>query len=210
MIMLPSKTLRRIRSIPTLAARVRDDRPRARVRIDGWFMCLVMLLAIAPVARAQKLTPDEVTLRSYVLTMPKVEAWATASIDIANAMKAMPASERAKRKAEMEAQEQENETIASMAATMERVPEVRRAFRKAGLTAREAVTLSLALMQATMFDQIAATNPDAKLPSNVNPVNVTFVRKNKAQLGARMKAVQEASKAAKRAESSDEPDPDEP
>jgi len=174
-------------------------------------MFLVALLAFAPFAHAQKLTPDEVILRNYVLTMPKVEAWATANLDLANTMKAMPASEKARRKAEMEGQAegQANETIAGMAARLERVPEIRRSFRKAGLTPRESVTLSLALMQAMMFDQIAATNPDAKIPSNLNPANVAFVRKNKERLYARMKEVQEASKEANN-DRSDEPSPDEP
>ena len=179
--------------------------------------CRTLFLALAafaaaPAARAQKLTPDEVVIRNYVLTMPKVEAWATASIDVANVFKAMPASERARRKAEMESQTdaQETESLADMAASMERVPEIRRAFRKAGLTTREGVTLSLVLMQAMMFDQIAATNPDAKVPYNMNPANLAFVRKNKAQLESRMKAVQEASKSAEDEKSPDEPSPDEP
>jgi hypothetical protein len=171
-------------------------------------LLLAMLaFTIAPAARGQTMTPDEVTLRNYVLTMPKVEAWAAASLDVANAMKAMSPSEKARRKAELEAQADDDakETIAGMAARMERVPEIRRAFRKAGLTPRESITLSLALMQALMFDQIAATNPDAKVPYNLNPVNVAFVRKNKAQLNARMKEVQEASKDANNEPSSDEP-----
>ena len=172
-----------------------------------------LLLAAAmfavPAAHAQKMTPDEVTIRNYTLTMPKVEAWAAASIDIANAMKAMPAAERERRKAEMEAQaqaeSQKDESISGMAATMEKVPEIRRAFRKAGLTTREGMTLSLALMQAMMYDQVAATNPDAKIPYNMNPANLAFVRKNKAQLDARMKAVQEASKEASDDAKSEEP-----
>lgn len=182
-------------------------------RIRTTFLAAAVVLLAAPAAQAQKLSPDEVVIRNYVLTMPKVEAWATASIDIANAMKAMPASERARRKAEMEAQSQgeKDESIAGMAASLERVPEIRRAFRKVGLTTREGMTLSLVLMQAVLYDQIAATNPDAKVPYNMNPVNVAFVRKNKAQLEARMKAVQEANKAAGDDEkSSDEPSPDEP
>jgi hypothetical protein len=199
--------LRQPRWIPTLAARVRHDiRP----------MIALCALVLAPAAHAQKLTPDEVIIRNYVLTMPKVEAWASASIDIANAMKAMPASERARRKAEMEAQAEteKDQSIAGMASTMERVPEIRRAFRKAGLTTREGMTLSLVLMQAVMYDQVAAANPDAKIPYNMNPANLAFVRKNKAQLDARMKAVQEATKAAEEEEdgdkSPDEPSPDEP
>ena len=186
--------------------------------------CRTLLLALvafaaAPVAGAQKLTPDEVTIRNYVLTMPKIEAWATASIDLANTMKAMPAAERARRKAEMEAQaqtEEKDQSIAGMATAMERVPEVRRAFRKAGLTTREGMTLALVLMQAMMFDQVAAMNPDAKVPYNMNPANLAFVRKNKALLEARMKAVEEANTAAGDDEkpsdepTSDEPSPDEP
>jgi hypothetical protein len=163
-----------------------------------------------PAAHAQKMTADEQIIHDYTLTMPKVEAWAAASIDFANAFKAMPASERARRKAEMEAQQQETETLAGMAASMERVPEIRRAFRKVGLTTREGVTLSLVLMQAVMYDQVAAMNPDAKVPYNMNPANVAFVRKNKAQIEARMKAVQEASKDTSDDAKSDEPAPDEP
>ncbi|HEX5973478.1 MAG TPA: hypothetical protein VFY85_16205 [Gemmatimonadaceae bacterium] len=185
-------------------------------RIRTTLLAAAVVLVGAPSAHAQKLSPDEVVIRNYVLTMPKVEAWASASIDIANAMKAMPASERARRKAEMEAQSQseKDESIAGMAASLERVPEIRRAFRKAGLTTREGMTLSLVLMQAVMYDQIAATNPDAKVPYNMNPVNVAFVRKNKAQLDARLKAVQDATKAAEEQDSgdksSDEPSPDDP
>ena len=167
-------------------------------------------LAAVPTSHAQTLTPDEVLLRNYTLTMPKVEAWAAASIDFANAFKAMPASEKARRKAELEAQQQESETIAGMAASMERVPEIRRAFRKVGLTTREGVTLSLVLMQAVMYEQIAATNPDAKVPYNMNPANLTFVKQNKAQLEARMKAVQEASKSVSDDGPSHDPSPDEP
>jgi len=172
----------------------------------------LVAMSVAPAAHAQTLTPDEVILRNYVLTMPKVEAWATANLEFANAFKAMPASEKARRKAEMEAkaQESEKETIAGMAASMERVPEIRRAFRKAGLTTREGVTLSLVLMQAMMYQQIAATNPDAKVPYNMNPANLAFVQKNKAQLEARLKAVQDASKAADDEEKSDEPSSGEP
>jgi len=165
----------------------------------------LLTVAAAPAARAQTLTPDEVVLRNYTLTLPKLEAWATASLDFANAVKAMPASERARRKAEMEAQTQETESLAGMAAQLERVPEIRRAYRKVGLTTREGVTLSLVLMQAVMFDQVAAMNPDAKVPYNMNPANVAFVRQNKALITARMKAVEEANKALEEKKSSDEP-----
>jgi hypothetical protein len=175
-------------------------------------MFMLLALVLVPAAHAQKMTAEEQIIHDYTLTMPKVEAWASASIDFATAFKAMPASERARRKAEMEAQAQseKDESIAGMAASMERVPEIRRAFRKAGLTTREGVTLSLVLMQAVMFDQVAAMNPDAKVPYNMNPANVAFVRKNKAQIEARMKAVQEASKDASDDAKSDEPSPDEP
>lgn len=179
-------------------------------RLTTLFAAMVVAVA-APAAHAQKLTADEAVIRNYTLTMPKVEAWATASIDFANAFKAMPASERARRKAELETQQQETETIAGMAASMERVPEIRRAFRKAGLTTREGVTLSLVLMQAVMYEQVAAMNPDAKVPYNMNPANLDFVKKNKAQLEARMKAVQEASKdLSDETKPDDEPSPDEP
>jgi hypothetical protein len=171
-------------------------------------LIVLATLAAACSAHAQTLTPDEVVLRNYTLTMPKVEAWATASIDFANAFKAMPESERARRKAEMEAQSngKDAESLADMAAQLERVPEIRRAYAKVGLTTREGVTLSLVLMQAVMFDQVAAMNPAAKVPYNMNPANVAFVKKNKAAITARMKAVEEAGKEVSDEKSSDTPD----
>jgi hypothetical protein len=44
----------------------------------------------------------------------------------------------------------------------------------------------------------------------MNPANLTFVRKNKAQLEPRLKAVQEATKEASDEAKADEPSPDDP
>lgn len=163
-------------------------------RIRTTLLLLVAALALAPAARAQKLTEDDALLRNYVLTMPKIEAWANATLDYAAALKAKSPEER--RKIEDSNEAEKAESIAATAAALERVPEIRRAFRKEGLTTREGVVLSLVLFQSVMFEQLAAESPDAKIPYNMNPANLAFVRKNKAQLEARMKAVQEASKSA--------------
>jgi len=178
----------------------------ARIRTT-LILGLVALVA-APASHAQKLTADDALLRNYVLTMPKVDAWASATLDYTNAIKAKPLSERQKAEAETDAQEAES--IAGTAAALERIPEIRRAFRKAGLTTREGVTISLVLFQSMMYDQLAAGNPDARIPYNMNPANLTFVRKNKPRLEARMKAVQEATKDASDEAKSDEPSSDEP
>lgn len=182
------KITRRGRQIPTLA---------------------LLALVLAPAAHAQKLTADDALLRNYVLTMPKVEAWASATLDYTAAIKAMPLAERQKLEAEKDAQEAES--LTETAAALERVPQIRRAFRKAGLTTKEGMLISLVLFQSMMYDQLAAENPEAKVPYNMNPANLTFVRKNKAQLEARMKAVQEATKeASDEAKSNDESSPDDP
>jgi hypothetical protein len=182
-------------------------------RIRTTLLAAAVVLFAAPAAHTQehKMTADDLLLRNYVLTMPKVEAWANATLEYTAAIKAKPLEER--KKMEVEKDAQEAESLAQTAAALERIPEVRRAFRKAGMTTKEALTISLVLFQSVMYDQMSAQYPDAKIPYNMNPANLTFVRKNKAQLETRLKAVQEATKEASANADSEEPDdpsPDEP
>jgi hypothetical protein len=178
------------------------------VRHDIRPVVALIVLVAAPAAHAQKMTEDDALLRNYVLTMPKVEAWANATLDYTAAIKAKPLEER--KKLEIEKDAQEAESIAATAAALERIPEVRRAFRKAGITTREGLTITFVLFQSVMYDEMSAENPDAKIPYNMNPANLTFVRKNKAQLQARLKAVQDATKEASDEAKSQEPSPDDP
>lgn len=181
----------------------------ARIRTTLLAAAVVLVAAPAAHAQKQKMTADDLLLRNYVLTMPKIEAWASATLDYTAAIKAKPLAERQKMEVEKDAQDEE--TLAETAAALERVPEIRRAFRKAGMTTKEGLLISLVLFQSVMYDQMAAQYPGAEMPYNMNPANLTFVRKNKAQLEPRLKAVQEATKEAKSAEAtSDEPSPDEP
>ncbi|HEX6598528.1 MAG TPA: hypothetical protein VF034_04340 [Gemmatimonadaceae bacterium] len=181
----------------------------ARIRMTFLAAAVVLVAAPAVHAQQQKMTEDDAILRNYVLTMPKVEAWANATLEYTAAIKAKPLDER--KKMEVEKDAQDAETLTQTAAALERIPEVRRAFRKAGMTTKEALTISLVLFQSVMYDQMSAQYPDAKIPYNMNPANLAFVRKNKAQLETRLKAVQEATKEASAEAKSDEPtDPDDP
>jgi hypothetical protein len=177
-------------------------------RIRTTLLLAIAAFVAAPPSHAQKLTEDDALLRNYVLTMPKIEAWASATLDYTAAIKAKPLAER--KKLEVEKDAEEAESLTQTAAALERIPEVRRAFRKAGLTTREGLLISLVLFQSMMYDQLAAGNPEAKIPYNMNPANLTFVRKNKAQLEPRLKAVQEATKEASDEAKADEPSPDDP
>jgi hypothetical protein len=180
----------------------------ARIRATVLAAAVVLVATSTAHAQQRKLSADDAILRNYVLTMPKVEAWANATLDYTAAIKAKPLDER--RKMEVEKDAQAAESLAETAAALERIPEIRRAFRKAGMTTREGLTLSLVLFQATMYDQMVAQYPQAEIPYNLNPANLAFVRKNKAQLEPRLKAVQQATKEANDAARADEPSPDEP
>jgi hypothetical protein len=180
----------------------------ARIRATVLAAAVVLVATSTAHAQQRKLSADDAILRNYVLTMPKVEAWANATLDYTAAIKAKPLDER--RKMEVEKDAQAAESLAETAAALERIPEIRRAFRKAGMTTREGLTLSLVLFQATMYDQMVAQYPQAEIPYNLNPANLAFVRKNKAQLEPRLKAVQQATKEANDAAKADEPSPDEP
>jgi hypothetical protein len=123
----------------------------------------------------------DAAIRSYQLTMPKVDAWMLAGVEMARAFKG---------RTPPDISHDDAKSIDEMAAQYDAVPEVRRAIRKAKLSTKEYATLSLVIMQAMMADQLLAENPSAPPPANLNPANLAFVRANKGALEKKFKAVQ--------------------
>ena len=150
-------------------------------------LTLATLACVAPALHAQdaKGRALDAAVMNYTLTMPKVDAWARAGIDAAQALKA--------RKTPPPDPECEAKTIDEMAAQLDAIPELRRAIRKAGLSTKEYALLGMVIMQVQMFDAIAGADPTAKLPYNMNPANLAFARANKAALEQKLRAVQAMS-----------------
>lgn len=148
---------------------------------------LVLVAAMSPV-RACAQSDFNSVLKHYDLTMPKVKAWEQASVAMAQALKASP------RKAELESEmSAEDASFDDMIAKMDAIPEIRRATHQARLTTREFVTVGLVLMLTMTTDQMQQAYPEAKVPENVNPANLTFMRAHKAEVQRSLDAVKAAS-----------------
>lgn len=147
------------------------------------------LLALAPVALPAQSTREnnalDAAVRGYQLTMPKVDAWARASIEATRALKS--------RTTPPPEPEREAKTIDEMAAQFDAIPEMRRAIRKAGMSTKEYALLGMVMMQAQMYQAVQAENPRAEVPYNMNPANVAFMKANKAAVEKRVKEVAAAS-----------------
>jgi hypothetical protein len=125
----------------------------------------------------------DAAVMSYRLTMPKVDAFVLAGVEMARAFKGRTPPDM---------DGNEARTIDEMAAQYDAVPEMRRAIRKAKLSTREYATLSLVIMQAMMFESVLADDPKAKLPVNMNPANLAFIRANRGVLQKKLEAAQAA------------------
>jgi hypothetical protein len=153
----------------------------SRVLVLAALVCAVPDVLHAQNAKARAL---DAALVAYQLTMPKVDAWVLAGVEMAHAFKGRTPPDM---------DGNEAKTIDEMAAQYDAVPEMRRAIRKAKLSTREYATLSLVIMQAVMFESMLASTPNAKPPANMNPANLTFVRANKGVLQKKMEAAQAAA-----------------
>lgn len=171
-------------------------RPVAASRVLARVVVLLGVAAALVARPALAQSHDDADTRafnSYTLTMPKVEAWARASLDIYKAAKAKAAAQGEDAASEDEDDEEDssNQSLDEMAARINRQPEARRALRAAGLTAREYMLVSLTLMQAMMADQMMRQYPNMERPK-INPANLAFVQKNRARLEARMNELKAA------------------
>lgn len=171
-------------------------RPRAASRVLARVLAPLGLAAAVLVARpALAQSHDDADTRAinaYTLTMPKVEAWMNATLDMYKAAKAKAAAEGEDGASEDEDDDASgNESLDETAARINRMPEARRALRAAGLTAREYTLVSLTLMQAMMADAMMRQYPKMERPK-INQANLAFVQKNRAHLEARMNALKAA------------------
>jgi hypothetical protein len=152
----------------------------SRALVLATLVCAVPGVLHAQDARGRAL---DAALVSYKLTMPKVDAWVLAGVEMAHAFKGRTPPDM----------DGNAKTIDEMAAQYDAVPEMRRAIRKAKLSTREYATLGMVIMQAMMFESMLTEAPNAKLPANMNPANLTFVRANKGVLQKKMEAAQAAA-----------------
>jgi hypothetical protein len=180
---------------------------------------VVALAARAGAAQNAEADADARELKAYRLTMPKVRQMNDAYLTFFKSLQSDPqflalqktreelhalekkdelteADER--RIAQLEAEIEEAEDIASMGAgeeqslgdmekTIETQPRFAAAIRKAGLTPREFATIQLALFQAMFAHGFMKSGATKELPEEIPPENVAFVREHEAELTAMAK-----------------------
>jgi hypothetical protein len=142
------------------------------------FGCAAALVFVAAQAQAagHMSAADNKTLHDYVLTMPKVKAYETATENLTTAAKADAAL-----KAEGDkASEEPDKTFADIKAKFAHHPRLYAFYAKQGLSVDDAVLIPLTLMSActvAQYPQIAA-----KMADSVSPGQVAFCKQNMAAL----------------------------
>lgn len=160
-----------------------------RTALAGTLLLAVAVLGFAAPVRAQSFDrADAAAIERYTLTMPKFDAWVRASTEIANAMKGKSDDEKNAAAVDMSSAY----AIDEIADRLSAVPEVRRAVRNARLTPREYTILNVVILQTMLADAMKRANPNAATPKGVNAANLEFLHANRAQIEARLKALQAA------------------
>jgi hypothetical protein len=118
---------------------------------------------------------DKAALLSYRLDMNKMRQFATVVRTIGEYQKSHPG-------ADVDVSLNGQEDLDASAARIDADPVARDALRKAGISAREYVLLVSSYIAAGMSASMMEANPNARLPSDVSPENVEFVRTHKAEL----------------------------
>lgn len=140
--------------------------------------------ASAPGAVAHSADDDRAVaeLKSYRLTMDKVDKYYAAQRNLAQKAKTMSREEREQIEADAS-----DENIDEWAASLERIAPVREAVRGAGLSVKEFAMITMALMQANMAAGVLEMRPNDNQDSlaremNANMDNIRFVRQHRAEL----------------------------
>lgn len=161
-------------------------RSRAALAFAG-ITCAV--LAVAPPMAGQsahKMTADDIALRNYTLTMDKLEKLRDAMLNMKAYIMAHPEDST---KWDDQASH-DDESLLQTADRMDKIPPMKAAFRKAGITSRDYMLGSMAYFQAAMLAGVQDAQEQAgkktaiKIPYNMNPANLEFVRKHKAEIEA--------------------------
>jgi hypothetical protein len=140
------------------------------------FACALGLAALAAVpAAVAKILPDADTreVRAYTLTDASFAKYVNATHKLREV--------KFENCVDDDDDDDAQDTIASSVARIDAVPGAKAAIQGAGLTSREYVVLSFALLENGMASYLMQT-PGGKMPENINPANVEFVRKHSAEL----------------------------
>ena len=142
-------------------------------------LCVVLTFAKASAQNADK---DSLEIQHYTLTMPAVTKFWETFGSLAKVTKDRPELKDA-----LETDTEKHEDLASIEKRISSVPVVQSAITDHGLTVHEFVLIQITLFQAVMASAIAPPGPDrAKkaAEANINPANLDFVDKHKAELEA--------------------------
>jgi hypothetical protein len=140
----------------------------------------------APVADAASKPPaDADEDDGFVLTMDKVDAYYATIGNIARASQEDPAME------DIAAQEGD-ETAAQYAARMQADPKARALLTSAGLSIEEFAQVNEALLAGMMTAGALESGALKAIPDGINPQYVDFAREHKAELEAKVTALQKS------------------
>lgn len=123
---------------------------------------------------------DSLEIQHYTLTMSAVTKFWETFGSLAKVAKNHP-----ELKDVLETDAEKHEDLAAIEKRISSVPVVKSAITEHGLTVHEFVLIQITLFQAAMASAIAPPGPDrAKkaLEANINPANLDFVDKHKAEL----------------------------
>lgn len=119
---------------------------------------------------------DEAAIHDYVLTMPKLQTYAAASHEFANAKKDPELAEEAK-KLELD----DKSSMLEKAAVIEaKCPHVSAWIKQHGMTVQEFVLIPITLITASLGE--ASIERGGKAADFVNPANVQFVKAHKDEI----------------------------
>ncbi|HEX6573406.1 MAG TPA: hypothetical protein VF042_00425 [Gemmatimonadaceae bacterium] len=138
-------------------------------------------LPSAPVSSSAE---DKAALASYTLDMEKINKLSAFMANAASYRKSHPGED-------LEVSLDATDDLDTSIQKIESNTAAKQLLTESGLTAREYVLLVSAYLGAGMTVTMLDTNPNAKIPDNVNPKNVEFIRTHKAELDQMKKAMEE-------------------
>lgn len=156
--------------------------PRARRAPTRLLPTLLLLLVLAPAARAQRAQADAdyKEISGYRLTDAGLGKYIQASKNMLAVIRNDPKLRQQLSAEEDQASGDDNPSLAQMAAKYDRHPEIAHAITSTGMSTREFVTFTFAMFQAGMG--MAVQQAGGKLPDGVRPENVAFYKSHQAEL----------------------------
>lgn len=165
--------------------KIREEGPFVQKRVQKLFTLLtvaVSLLFNSLGISAQARDKDALEVQHYTLTMPNVTRFWETFGSLAKVAKDHPELKDA-----LETDADKHEDLAAIEKRVSSVPVVKSAITDRGLTVHEFVLIQVTLFQAAMGSALAPPGPDREkkaAEAGVNPANLDFVDKHKAELEA--------------------------